>query len=93
MLASFGIPDDVVMHFTDSVVIESPNEHYTQHRTGAVLEFADFKRFLVADGQSEGATYWFDARVRGELRDVAGVAAVAVSCPDIGALEARGRRR
>ncbi|MEF8842350.1 MAG: FAD-dependent oxidoreductase, partial [Haloarculaceae archaeon] len=26
MLASFGVPDDVVMQFTDSVVIESPNE-------------------------------------------------------------------
>jgi digeranylgeranylglycerophospholipid reductase len=63
MLASFGIPDDVVMHFTDSVVIESPNEHYTQHRTGAVLEFADFKRFLVREGRERGVEYRFDARV------------------------------
>ena len=63
MLASFGIPDDVVMQFTDSVVIESPNEHFVQRQAGAVLEFADFKRFLVRDGRERGAEYRFDARV------------------------------
>jgi digeranylgeranylglycerophospholipid reductase len=63
MLSAFGVPDDVVMHFTDSVVIESPNEHYVQHRTGAVLEFADFKRFLVRDAREQGAEFRFDARV------------------------------
>ncbi|MFB6081248.1 MAG: digeranylgeranylglycerophospholipid reductase [Halanaeroarchaeum sp.] len=63
MLGSFGIPDDVVMHFTDSVVLESPTDHFTQHGPGAVLEFADFKRFLVEDGRDHGAEYWFDARV------------------------------
>jgi digeranylgeranylglycerophospholipid reductase len=63
MMASFGIPDDVVMQFTDSVVIESPNEHYVQRRTGAVLEFADFKRFLVREGREQGAEYRFDSRV------------------------------
>jgi digeranylgeranylglycerophospholipid reductase len=63
MLASFGVPDDVVMQFTDSVVIESPNDHYTQHRAGAVLEFADFKRFLVREGRERGAEYRFDSRV------------------------------
>ncbi|MFB6183108.1 MAG: digeranylgeranylglycerophospholipid reductase [Haloarculaceae archaeon] len=67
MMASFGIPDDVVMNFTDSVVIESPNDHFGQEQAGAVLEFADFKRFLVDDGQREGATYWFDARVAGPV--------------------------
>jgi len=69
MLASFGVPDDVVMNFTDSVVLESPNDHYVQQRTGAVLEFADFKRFLVADGRERGAEYRFDARVAGPLTE------------------------
>jgi digeranylgeranylglycerophospholipid reductase len=63
MMAAFGIPDDVVMNYTDNVVLESPNEHFVQSQPGAVLEFADFKRFLVADGKEEGAEYWFDARV------------------------------
>ncbi len=63
MMASFGIPDDVVMQFTDSVVLESPNEHFVQEQSGAVLEFADFKRFLVEDGRTRGAEYRFDARV------------------------------
>jgi digeranylgeranylglycerophospholipid reductase len=63
MLTSFGVPDDVVMQFTDEVVIESPNDHFARRQPGAVLEFADFKRFLVADGRERGATYRFDARV------------------------------
>ena len=63
MMGAFGIPDDVVMNYTDDVVLESPNDHYVQKQPGAVLEFADFKRFLVADGREEGATYYFDARV------------------------------
>jgi len=63
MLASFGVPDDVVMQFTDSVVIESPNEYFERRQAGAVLEFADFKRFLVDDGRERGAEYRFDARV------------------------------
>jgi digeranylgeranylglycerophospholipid reductase len=69
MLASFNIPDDVVMNFTDSVVLESPNDHYVQERTGAVLEFADFKRFLVEDGRERGASYRFDARVSGPITE------------------------
>ncbi|GAB3027315.1 digeranylgeranylglycerophospholipid reductase [Natronobiforma cellulositropha] len=63
MMAGFSIPDDVVMHFTDSVVIESPTQYFAQEQAGAVLEFADFKKFLVADSQEKGAEYWFDARV------------------------------
>ncbi|WP_255168848.1 digeranylgeranylglycerophospholipid reductase [Natrononativus amylolyticus] len=63
MMTAFGIPDDVVMQFTDTVVIESPNDHFVQEQTGAVLEFADFKTFLVEDGQERGAEYRFDARV------------------------------
>ncbi len=63
MMASFGIPDDVVMRFTDSVVLESPTDHFRREQAGAVLEFADFKRFLVRDGRERGAEYRFDARV------------------------------
>jgi digeranylgeranylglycerophospholipid reductase len=63
MMASFGIPDDVVMHYTDDVVLESPNNHYVQEQPGAVLEFADFKRYLVSDGRERGAEYRFDSRV------------------------------
>ena len=63
MMASFAIPDDVVMQFTDKVVLESPNEHFVQDQPGAVLQFADFKEFLVEDSQEKGAEYLFDARV------------------------------
>ena len=63
MMASFGIPDEVVMNFTDNVVLESPNEYLAQSQPGAVLEFADFKRFLVADSRDKGAEYWFGSRV------------------------------
>jgi digeranylgeranylglycerophospholipid reductase len=68
-LASFGVPDAVVQHHTDSVVLESPTEHYVQRRTGAVMDFAEFKRFLVCDGRDDGATYWFDARVAGPVTE------------------------
>ncbi|WP_255196437.1 digeranylgeranylglycerophospholipid reductase [Halorarius litoreus] len=63
MMVAFNIPDDVVMQFTDDVVLESPNEHYVQEMPGAVLEFADFKRFLVKDSREKGAEYRFDSRV------------------------------
>ena len=62
MMASFGIPDDVVQQYTDSVVLESPNDWYVQEQPGAVLDFAKFKRFLVEDSREEGAAYRFDAR-------------------------------
>jgi digeranylgeranylglycerophospholipid reductase len=67
MMTSFNVPDAVVMNHTDSVVLESPVEHYVQKRFGAVLEFADFKRWLVADGREKGAEYRFDARVSAPL--------------------------
>jgi digeranylgeranylglycerophospholipid reductase len=51
------------MNYTDSVVLESPNEYYVGDQPGAVLEFADFKRWLVRDGREKGATYRFDSRV------------------------------
>ncbi|MDX1745745.1 MAG: NAD(P)/FAD-dependent oxidoreductase, partial [Halobacteriales archaeon] len=69
MMASFGIPDDVVMQFTDQVVLESPNDFYVSPQAGAVLEFADFKRFLVKDGRERGADYRFDARVSKPVMD------------------------
>jgi digeranylgeranylglycerophospholipid reductase len=76
MMGSFGIPDDVVMHYTDSVVLESPSEDFRLTQPGAVLEFADFKRFLVRDSREHGATYRFDARVSKPIiedGDIAGV--------------------
>ena len=63
MMASFNVPDDVVMNFTDDVVIESPNHFFVEDRPGAVLDFAAFKQFLVDDGREKGADYRFDARV------------------------------
>lgn len=69
MMAAFNVPDDVVMHFTSKVVLESPNDSYTADQPGAVLEFADFKRWLVAEGEANGADYEFDARVRAPIVD------------------------
>jgi digeranylgeranylglycerophospholipid reductase len=63
MLASFSIPDDVVMNFTDTVVLESPSDHYSHGQPGAVMDFAHFKQFLVRDGRGQGAEYRFDSRV------------------------------
>jgi digeranylgeranylglycerophospholipid reductase len=63
MMAAFAVPDEVVMNDTDSIVLESPNEHYVGEQAGAVLEFAKFKRWLVREGRENGATYRFDARV------------------------------
>jgi digeranylgeranylglycerophospholipid reductase len=68
-MTSFSIPDDVVMNYTDDVVLESPNDHYVRKQTGAVLEFADFKNFLVEDSREKGATYRFDARVSGPIME------------------------
>jgi len=63
MMTSFNVPDDVVMNFTDDVVLESPNDHFVRDQPGAVLEFADFKRWLVAEAREEGAEFRFDSRV------------------------------
>ncbi|WP_435358556.1 digeranylgeranylglycerophospholipid reductase [Haloarchaeobius sp. DFWS5] len=62
-MSSFGIPDDVVMHYTDDVVLESPSHYFRRHQPGAVLEFADFKNWLVDEAEADGAEYRFDARV------------------------------
>jgi digeranylgeranylglycerophospholipid reductase len=69
MTGAFGIPDDVVMNYTDEVVLESPNEHFVQTQPGAVLEFADFKRWLVAEGREHGAEYRFGARVNNPITE------------------------
>jgi len=68
-MSEFSIPHDVVMNYTDSVVLESPGEHYTRAQPGAVLEFADFKQWLVADSRADGAEYRFDARVTGPIME------------------------
>jgi digeranylgeranylglycerophospholipid reductase len=62
IMTSFNIPDEVVMNYTDDVILESPNDHYVRDQTGAVLEFADYKQWLVEDSRSNGAEYRFDAR-------------------------------
>ncbi|WP_049922968.1 digeranylgeranylglycerophospholipid reductase [Halopiger djelfimassiliensis] len=69
MMSAFGVPDDVVMQYTDSVVLESPTDYYVREQPGAVLEFADFKRYLVSDGRDEGAEYRFDARVTAPIME------------------------
>jgi digeranylgeranylglycerophospholipid reductase len=69
MMAAFGVPDDVVMNHTEKVVLESPNNHYVGEQAGAVLDFAEFKRWLVADGREKGATYRFDARATAPITD------------------------
>ncbi|MFB6223249.1 MAG: digeranylgeranylglycerophospholipid reductase [Haloarcula sp.] len=68
-MTGFSIPDDVVMNYTDEVVLESPNDHYVRQQTGAVLEFADFKRWLVAEGRDNDATYRFNSRVSAPIME------------------------
>lgn len=63
MMGDFYIPDDVVMHNTDSVVLESPEDFYRQARTGSVLEFGDFKEYLTEQAEEEGAEVIYGARV------------------------------
>ncbi|WP_311174044.1 digeranylgeranylglycerophospholipid reductase [Halobellus ordinarius] len=67
MTGAFGVPDEVVMNYTDEVILESPTEHFVQNQPGAVLEFADFKRWLVAEGREHGAEYRFEARVNNPI--------------------------
>ncbi|WP_049933730.1 digeranylgeranylglycerophospholipid reductase [Halarchaeum acidiphilum] len=76
MMGAFGIPDDVVMQFTDAVVLESPTDHFAQRQPGAVLEFADFKRFLVRDGREHGAEYRFDSRATAPITENGSVVGV-----------------
>jgi len=76
MMASFGIPDDAVMQFTDRVVLESPNDHFAQDQSGAVLDFGAFKQFLVDDGRERGAEYRFGARVSKPIMEDGSIAGV-----------------
>lgn len=69
MMGAFGVPDDVVMNYTDKVVLESPNDHFTRAQPGAVMDFAAFKQFLVADGREAGAEYRFDARATAPITE------------------------
>ena len=69
MLRRFDIPDDVVMHVTNALVLESPTEYVRQEYPGAVLDFAAFKQFLVEDGREKGAEYRFDARVTSPITE------------------------
>jgi digeranylgeranylglycerophospholipid reductase len=68
-MGEFGVPEEVVMNFTDDVVLESPNAHYVDDQPGAVLEFADFKQWLVRDGRAEGAEYRFEARANAPITE------------------------
>jgi len=61
-MVGFEIPDEVVMNFTDAVVLESPNRHTKRRQAGAILEFGDFKQWLVDESRADGAEYRFDAR-------------------------------
>ena len=69
MLRRFDVPDDVVMQFTDELVLESPSDYYRREYPGAVLDFAAFKRFLVEDGREAGAAYRFGARVSNPIME------------------------
>jgi digeranylgeranylglycerophospholipid reductase len=81
MMASFNVPDDVVMNFTDSVVLESPSNFYDHDQTGAVLDFKAFKEFLVKDGRDDGAEYRFDSRVTGPVMEGGDIVGVKYTGP------------
>ncbi|MEF8818541.1 MAG: digeranylgeranylglycerophospholipid reductase [Haloferacaceae archaeon] len=68
-MGGFGVPDEVVMNYTEDVVLESPNAHYVDGQPGAVLEFAEFKRWLVRDGREKGAEYRFGARATAPITE------------------------
>ena len=78
MMAAFGVPDDIVMQHTDSVVLESTNEYFVQDQAGAVLDFGEFKQWLVAEGRENGAEYRFDSRVAAPVMDDDGDGIVGV---------------
>jgi digeranylgeranylglycerophospholipid reductase len=81
MMAAFNVPDEVVMNFTDSVVLESPSNFYEHEQAGAVLDFKAFKEFLVEDGRDRGAEYQFDARVTNPLMEGGDVVGVKYTGP------------
>lgn len=69
MLSTFNVPDSVVQNYTDDVVLESPNSFYRHEHSGAILDFAAFKRWLVDEARNEGAEFRFDARVSSPILD------------------------
>jgi digeranylgeranylglycerophospholipid reductase len=69
MLAAFQVPDSVIQNYTESVVLESPNSYFVQDRSGAVLDFAAFKRWLVDAARNQGAEIRFDSRVSTPIMD------------------------
>ncbi len=69
MTGAFGVPGEVVMNYTDAVVLESPSSYFDIEQPGAVLDFAAFKQWLVAAGRENGARYRFDARVNAPITD------------------------
>ncbi|MFT4891631.1 MAG: digeranylgeranylglycerophospholipid reductase [Halobacteriales archaeon] len=81
MMATFNVPNRVVMNFTDSVVLESPANFYEHDQAGAVLDFKAFKEFLVKDGRDDGAEYRFDSRVTGPVMEGGEVAGVKYTGP------------
>ncbi|MDZ7747168.1 MAG: digeranylgeranylglycerophospholipid reductase [Halobacteriales archaeon] len=76
MTGEFGVPDHLVERFTDSVIVESPNDHYKQDQPGAVLDFVGFKRWLVEKARENGAEVRFDARVNAPITENGHVAGV-----------------
>lgn len=79
MTSEFDVdPEEVAMEETDKVVIEGPSEKLVIDRTGYVLDFGEFKRYLAEDAQNEGADYRLDRHVLGLDRGVKeGVGVVA----------------
>ncbi|MFB6144538.1 MAG: tryptophan 7-halogenase, partial [Candidatus Nanohaloarchaea archaeon] len=68
-LTEFGVPDDVLQNTTDRVVLESPNNSFEMDKSGAVMEFGDYKRWMAEDAQDKGAKYRFGAWVNGPVTD------------------------
>jgi len=67
MMGSYNIPGDVVMHNTDSVLLESPDDFYRQARTGSVLDFGEFKEYMMDEAVEAGAEAFYSSRVNGPV--------------------------
>lgn len=76
MMGSYDIPDDVVMHNTDSVVLESPQDFYRQARTGSVLDFGEFKEYMMDEAVEAGAEAFYSSRVNGPVVEDGSIAGV-----------------
>ncbi len=83
MMGEFNIPDEVVMKNTSKVVLEGPDEHYVQERTGSVLEYADFKQYLVDEAKERGADFFFGSRVNAPYTDEGNVSGVEYNGDEI----------